>query len=234
MYVDYDFLDKSLKTVENTPNMKAVFTWNLLDAAIPAQFPDGLLWNGMTAQNQVYTFKEKLKELYEKDKIVAAIGESQCHEGWVGKKAGWLIYRELFDGINVPLLLNGGILDVQVGGEVYRTGLFHKTRYWSTLNKTHGGERIMDRIADCEIAFTSHMHKAGVARGTRYNPPFRKATAIVAGGTSKLKDRWLRGHIGEEGEPGFQSVVLWADDHKMETIFQLDAASEMMKDATKG
>jgi len=234
MYVDYDFLKHCLETIEYTPNMYGIFTWNLLDAAIPGQFPDGLLWNGMTAQNQVYTFKEELKRLHSKGKIIAAIGEAACHEGWGTKKMGWMIYRELFEGMDdIPLLTNGGVLDIQVGGQVYRAGLFHKTRYWSTLNKTHGGERIMDRIADCELAFTSHMHKAGVARGTRYNPPFRKATAIVAGGSCKLKDRWLRGHIGEEGEPGFQSVTLWADSHGMEVVFDLDKARENMLDAIK-
>ena len=91
----------------------------------------------------------------------------------------------------------------------------------------------MDRIADCELVYTSHMHKAGVTRSTRYNPPFRKATAVVAGGTSKLKDSFMRGWLGEEGEPGFQSAMLWADKHNMEVVFDLESARELMLDAIK-
>lgn len=228
-YVDYDFLDKNLSIIENTPDVKACFGWNLLDSAIPSQFPDGLMVNGQTAQEQVYSLHRKLVSLNEKGKLVAAIGDSRCHEGWLRKNAGWMVYRELFDGIDVPLLLNGGYLDLEVGEQVYRVGLFHKTRYWSTLNKGHGGERMMDRTSDSEIIFTAHMHKASTNQTQRYNYPFSKATAVVSSGTCKLKDEWLRSVLGEDGEPGFQGIMLWGDKHKFQTIFDLETGKELMK-----
>lgn len=231
--VDYDFLDNSLSIVEDTPNVVGVLTWNLLDAAIPAKFPDGVMWSGQTAQEQVYTFRDKLRQMYEKGKILAAIGDSSCHEGWSKRATGWMIYRELFDGIDIPLLVNGGYLDIGVGSQTYRLGLFHKTKYWSSLNKTHGGERAMDRTADANIIFTSHLHRAAVQRSIRFNPPFRKDTAVVSSGTSKLFDKFSRSTRGEEGEPGFQSVTLWADRHAMEVVFDIEAAKEMMLDAIK-
>jgi len=231
--VDYDFLDKNLSIIEYTPNVAGILTWNILDAAIPAKFPDGIMWSGQTAQEQVYTFRDKLKKMYEKGKIIAAIGDASCHEGWAKRATGWMIYRELFDDIGIPLLLNGGYLDVQVGQENYRLGLFHRTRFWSALNKTHGGDRMMDRISDSEIIFTSHLHRAAVQRSVRYNPPFRKDTAVVSSGTSKLFDKYFRSTSGEEGEPGFQGIILWADKHKFEVIFDLEAGEELMLDAIK-
>ena len=231
--VDYGFLDKSLQTIEDTPNMVGILTWNTLDAAIPAKFPDGVMWSGQTAQEQVYTFRDKLKSLYDKGKILAAIGDASCHEGWGKRATGWMIYRELFEGIDVPLLLNGGILDLSVGEQTYRIGLFHKTRYWSSLNKGHGGERMMDRIADCQIVFTAHNHWAVTQRSTRFNEPFRKATAVVAGGTCKLFDKFSRSNWGTDGEPGFQGVTLWADKEGIETVFDIEKAKELMLDAVK-
>lgn len=231
--VDYDFLDKNLSMIEYTPNVVGVLTWNILDAAIPAKFPDGVMWSGQTAQEQVYTFRDKLRKMYQKGKIIAAIGDASCHEGWSKKETGWMIYRELFEDIDIPLLLNGGYLDVTVGSETYRLGLFHRTRFWSALNKTHGGERMMDRISDAEIILTSHLHRAGVGRSTRYNPPFRRDTAVVSSGTSKLFDKHFRANTGEEGEPGFQGIMLWADRHNFEVVFDLENGRELMLDAIK-
>lgn len=233
MDVDYDFLNRGLQTIEDTPNMFAVMTWNLLDASIPAKFPDGVMWNSMTAQEQVYSFREKLLSLHEKGKILGAIGDASCHEGWSKQATGWMIYRELFEGIDVPLLLNGGYLDVVCGEQKYRIGLFHKTRYWSSLNKGHGGERMMDRTADCDIVFTSHLHRAVVERTVRYNEPHQKNTAVISSGTCKLHDKFFRSNTGEDGEPGFQGVTLWADRNAMEGVFDIESAREGMIDAIK-
>ncbi len=152
-----------------------------------------------------------------------------CITGNSKRATGWMVYRELFDGINVPLLLNGGYLDVGVNDENYRMALFHKIKYWSTFNKTHGGDRAMDRMVDAEIVFTSHLHQAAVGQSNRYNPPFKKETAVVSSGTCKLHDKWARGGMGIDGEPGGQGIILYADRHKFQTIYDLQVGSEIMK-----
>jgi len=150
------------------------------------------------------------------------------------KHAGWQIYRELFEDIDVPLLSNGAVVDVQVGSETYRIGLAHKLRYWSTLNETHGGLRMLDRIADADIAFTSHMHRGAISQTSRFNPPFRKEVGIVASGTCKLKDEWLRDRTGEEGKPGFQGVMLWGDRPNFQVVHDIDTGKELAVNALKG
>jgi len=232
MDVDYDLCDRLLKLVEETPDTYCTFGWNILDGAIPAQFPDGVMWSGQTAQEQVYTFKDKLSRLWKQNKILSAIGSGDCHEGWSKKRAGWQVYRELFGDTDIPLLLNGGYLDIQVGQETYRTAHFHKLKYWSSLNKTHGGLRALDRFADAEIVFTSHYHFAATGQTTMYNPPFNKDVAVIASGTCKTHDKWSRDKFGTEGEKGGQAIILWADKHKLQTIFDLELGAEMMRDAT--
>jgi hypothetical protein len=152
----------------------------------------------------------------------------QCHEGWTKKNAGWQIYRELFGDTDIPLLENGGYLDIQVGQEVYRTAHFHKLKYWSSLNKTHGGLRALDRVANADIVFTSHNHFAAVDQQNRFNPPFDKQVAIVASGTAKLQDQWQRDHFGTEGEPGGQGIMLWKDRHQFQVIYDFRVGREMM------
>jgi len=228
MDTDYNYVDKLFTTIEETPNTYCVFGWNILDAAIPAKYPDGVMWSGQTAQEQVYTFNDKLKKLHSLNKILGGIGDASCHEGWSKRATGWMIYRELFDGVDVPLLLNGGYLDVGVSGEDYRMALFHRIKYFSTLNKLHGGERAMDRMADAEIVFTSHLHQAAVGQTNRYNPPFKKETAVVSSGTCKLHDKHARGYMGVDGEPGGQGIILYADKHSFQVIYDLNVGNEIM------
>lgn len=227
--VDYERLDRDFKIIENTPDVYAVLCWNLLDNPIAAQFPDGLLRSGQSAQEAVYTFKDKLDRLYKLNKLVGAIGKAGCHENWTKKRAGWAIYRELFDGINIPLLPNGGYLDVLVKDERYKMAVFHKTPYWSTLNKTHGGERMMDRIANAEIVFTSHRHQAATGLSSRYNPPFSKDTSVLSLGTYLLNDEWALENYGKQGEKPGQGIMLWATDHTFENIYHIEKVPELMK-----
>lgn len=226
---DYGLIDKWLKIVENTPDTYCTFGWNILDGAIPGKFPDGVMWSGQTAQEQVYTFKDKIDKLWKQKKILSAIGSGSCHEGWSKQKAGWQVYRELFGDTDVPLLLNGAYLDIQVGAENYRTAHFHKLKYWSSLNKTHGGLRALDRFADAEIVFTSHYHFAATGQTTMYNPPFNKEVAVIASGTAKTHDKWARDNFGVEGEEGGQAVILWENKHKFLPIFNLAIGEELMK-----
>jgi hypothetical protein len=225
---DYEYLDKVVKMIENTPNAYMVFGWNLLDAAIPAQFPDGVMWSNQTAQEQVYTFNDLLRRLQDKNKIIGGIGESSCHEGWAKRKTGWAVYRELFSGINCPLLNNGSYLDIVIKDQNYRLGLFHKTPYYSQFNKTHAGDRAMDRVVDAEIVFTSHLHQAAVGQTQRYNPPFTKETAVVSSGTCKLMDKFGRNNFGKEGERCGQGIILWGDKHKFNVVYDFEVAHELM------
>ncbi len=228
--VDYGEIDKAFDLIESTPDTYLVFGWNLLDAAIPAQFPDGVMWSGQTAQEQVYTFRDKIMKLWKMNKILGAIGDCSCHEGWMKRKTGWMIYRELFGETDIPLLLNGGYLDIQVGKENYRTAHFHKLKYWSVFNKTHGGDRAMDRLVDAEIVFTSHLHQSAVGQSERYNPPFSKDTAVVSTGTFKIHDKHARANYGTEGNLGGQGVMLWADRHQFQVVYDLKTGCEMMWD----
>lgn len=226
---DYGLIDSWIKTVQETPNTYCTFGWNILDGAIPSQFPDGVMWSGQTAQEQVYTFKDKITELWKQNKIVSAIGSGSCHEGWAKKKAGWQVYRELFGETDVPLLLNGAYLDLQVNDENYRIAQFHKLKYWSSLNKTHGGLRALDRFTDAEIVFTSHYHFSATGQTSMYNPPFNKDVAVIASGTAKVHDKWSRDNFGTEGEKGGQAIILWGDKHKFLPIFDLDTGKELMQ-----
>jgi len=227
--VDYDRLDADLKATEETPDAYVAFAWNLLDAPIVSQFPDGVLRNGQHAQEALYTFKDKLMKLYKLNKIVGAIGSGSCHEGWTKKRAGWDIYRELFDGMNIPLINNGGIINIKLPDYNYKVGMFHKLPYYSTINKSHGAQRAFDRIADCDIVVTSHRHFAEVSQSVRFNPPFTKDTGVVATGTYYLDDEWSKDNFGREGEPGGQSVILFADRKKFQTVFYGDVAQDFMK-----
>ena len=227
--VDYKLVDNLLQTIEKTPDTYCIFGWNILDAAIPSQFPDGVMWSGQTAQEQVYTFRDKILKLWKQNKILSAIGSGSCHEGWMKKRTGWQIYRELFGDTDIPLLENGGYLDIQVGDENYRTAHFHKLKYWSSLNKVHGGLRALDRVANAEIVFTSHQHFAATGQSQRYNPPFSEDIAVIASGTCKTHDNWSRDNFGTEGEAGGQAIILFADKHKFQTIFDLGVGAELME-----
>src|SRR3990167_8872469 len=118
---------RKFREIRQTPNMYVVFMSNMIDNAIPSQYPNNMLTNGIPPDKQVLLMRSIAEDLNSKSKVLAAI-TSPCHEGWTFKHAGQdinaLIYG--FKGRKFPILQNGGRLHLEVGKQKYMGALYHQ------------------------------------------------------------------------------------------------------------
>ena len=225
LYTDGDRFRRDIDYIADTPGMYMVLMSNMIDNALPAQYPDSMLVAGLNPEEQVASMRSIVKELDKKGKVLGAV-QSACHEGWTWKHAGQDINRLLYEGLTFPVLENGGQLSIKLGNVLYRMVLFHQIGpFESNFNKTHALKqmsRMQRRKADILVGAHKHYAEADhdyVGRGSE-----RKDVVFLRTGTYKLDDRWAtdRGYTG--GEPGGVSVMLYGDKRRMVPFLDIETA----------
>ena len=209
VWTDYEKLDRHLKLIEETPGAYMFCLGNLIDNFIPASFPDGMMTNPLSPEEQLLTFKERILRLANKDKILGAVS-SECHEGWTKKVSGQDINRWLFGETEVPIMKNGGIVTLKVGDTEYKNAVFHQAKWHGTVNKENAPRRIHDRVKNVDIVWTAHVHTFfGYSEYRYYEDQIELIGGLMAG--CYKVDEWRRGRTGQTGEPGGQGVILFPD-----------------------
>lgn len=229
---DHDLIKEHFKLVRDTPGAYAVLMSNLIDNAIPAQFPDGMLQNVIPPEEQVIAMRQHVQELDGLGKILAAI-TSPCHEGWTFKKAGQDINRLLFgyDGRKFPILENGGKLLVNLDGVEYNLALYHQIGpFNSNLNKNNGTQRMRQlQHRNADVVAAAHHHVGEVMQNFTDRSEDRNIVCYLRTGCYKLDDQWASGKGYIKGEPGGQSVLLYNRRKKMQPFLELETAIETLQ-----
>ena len=147
-YSDFDVFNRDTDLIEKTPGMYAVFLSNLVDVPLPSQYPDSMLVNPLTPHEQAEVMNDKLRQLDAKGKLLGMV-RSPCHEGWTERRAGIDIQKLIFMGTSIPMMKNGGIVDLRfvdqeedkqdVATQTYGLGLYHQfgRGYGSGQNKNY-------------------------------------------------------------------------------------------------
>lgn len=229
LYTDERRFRRDLDTIIGTNGMYVFLMSNLIDNALPSQYPDSMLVAGLSPEEQVASMRSIVKELDERGKVLAAV-ESPCHEGWTWKKAGQDVNRLLFEGLSFPILENGGIVFLKIGGHLYKVGLYHQTGpYESNFNKTHALKQLNRLQRQCDIIIGAHKHYATVEHEYRLRTPQLTDSVYMRTGTYKLEDRWAtkRGYSG--GEPSLETVVLYGDKRRMFPMLDIETAKEVYR-----
>ena len=223
LYTDHKRFRREMEEIKATPNAYIVFMSNLIDNAIPSQFPDGMLSNSIPPDKQVIAMRQIVQDLDQSNKVLGAV-TSDCHEGWTAKATGQdvnaLIYG--FEGRNFPVLENGGRLNLKFPKSKYTLGLYHKIGpFRSNFNYTHGLKQ-MNRLKqgmECDVIVGAHYHCGSVEETYEGNAEHRKMHIYVQSGTykgvSKIHDQWSMAKFGSTGQPSAQSVTFWADQRRM-------------------
>ena len=234
VYTDNDRFMRDISLIEQAPNAYILLMSNLIDNAIPKQFPDGMLSNEIHPEEQVITMRALVKRLSEEGKILAAV-TSPCHEGWTGKATGQDINRLLFDKMPFPVLDNGGMLTVDLGDQEYKIGMFHQIGpFNSNFNKSHGVQQ-MQRLrlqGKADIVAAAHHHVGEALHtwaGNNLGENNLKDVAYLRTGCYKIDDKWVVGRYGTQGEPGGQSVMLWPDKRRMLPFLDIETAADVQK-----
>ena len=200
---------RKFEEIKNTPNMYVVLMSNLIDNAMPSQFPSNMLVNNLTPDKQVLVMRKMLEELNEKGKILGAV-TSPCHEGWTWKHTGQdinaLLFR--FEGRKFPVLQNGGRLTIKFPKQEYVGFLYHQVGpFESNFNRTHALKQLnrLGNLMEADFSFGGHRHVAASETSWEGNGERRKLVAYIRTGSEKgtdsLHDDWSVGKYGRTGEP---------------------------------
>jgi hypothetical protein len=231
LYTDHALFMSHIRQIAESPNSFVVFMSNLIDNAMPSQFPSNMLVNALPPDKQVVAIRKITQELDQRGKVLGAV-TSSCHEGWTYKHTGQDINALMFgyEGRKFPVLENGGRLNLQFPGRSLVMALYHKTGpFESNFNETHS-IRQMNRLRlnmEGDIVVAAHKHFAAAevvyeGIGQRH----RKPVAYIRSGTYKgvgdVNDRFAVDNYATTGEPGGQSVTIWPDRGMMDAHLDFD------------
>ena len=211
-----EVLRKFMK-IDQTPNTYTILMGNMVDNAIPAQFPDGMLTSTMEPEEQVGFMRKIFRKLNEHGKIIAAVA-SPCHEGWSYKKAGQDVNNLLYDfeGRNFPVFENGGELDIKVGDQEYKAGLYHQSGpFNSNFNPNHATRQMhrLNLLMSKDWVAAAHNHVGDVEETYEGTGDTRKKVVYVRTGsekgTGKLHDKFIQDRSGKTGQPTGQTIHLF-------------------------
>ncbi len=232
VYTRHSEIIRKVEEVKKTPNMYVVFMANLIDNAIPSQFPDGMLVSAIPPNQQVLMMRKIIQDLDKAGKVLGAI-VSPCHEGWTFKKAGQDVNALLFGypERKFPVLENGGWLHIKVGEQDYKGALYHQVGpYESNFNETHA-LRQLNRLnlgMEADWVAGAHKHVAAAQEVYEGTGEHRKLVVYLRSGTEKgtgiVHDDWSIGKYGTTGEPTGQTVFLWPGQRRLAAECDFDTA----------
>jgi hypothetical protein len=225
---------RKVKKIEDTPGAYTVLMGNLIDNAIPAQFPSNMLNNTIPPDKQVAVARRMVERLDKKGKVLAAL-EAPCHEGWTAKHTGQDVNALIhgFPDRKYPVLQNGGRLKLKVGKETYEGALYHQTGpFESHFNKTHAAKQVRRLQEDSEVDFVAaaHRHVGDVEMTNEGKGKNRKEVAYIRTGsekgTGRVDDKFVVDRYGKTGEPSGQVLHLKPDKKRMGVDLNFDQGME--------
>jgi hypothetical protein len=230
VYTDAQEIRRKFHEVEATPNVYCVFMGNLVENGIPAKYPESMTTQVIPPEQQVVMMRQMIKDLSDKGKVLAAV-ESACHEGWTYRVAAQDINALIFGfpERQFPVLENGGVLHLNVGGAEYTGALYHNVGpFESNFNETHAG-RQMNRLRQqmqADWVAVGHKHVAAAEEVWEGTGQERKMVCYLRTGTEKgtgvTHDLWSQGRYGVTGEPSGQMLHLWPGEKQMMTNLDFD------------
>lgn len=235
IYTDHKRFLRELETIIATPNAYVIFMSNMIDNAMPAQYPDSMLANAIPPDQQAVWMRRIIQRASQAGKVLGAV-TSPCHEGWTWKHTGQdinaIIYG--FGDRRFPVLENGSILSVKVGKVIYKVALYHQVApFESNFNETHAlrQKNRLDLLMEGDVVVGAHKHFSSAHTTFEGKGKKRKVVAYIRSGTykgiGKIGDQWAIGRWGNSGEPSAQSVMLWPGKRKMEAFLEFQTGIDM-------
>lgn len=222
MSTQYDLLNRHLEIAEHTPNTYVIFGGDLIDGFSAAKHPVASLGDAISPQVQAQAMMTRVLELDQKNKVLGlAYGN---HEGFV-EMAGLDFYQSFAGDMTAPIFNKNGVLNLVVGRETYRMGLWHKFWGLSKINVSNRGKRAIEYggYSNIEIALLGDDHQASAEIFSKNG----KRMLVIDGGTYKYDSTGPKWGLGHAGVPGY-TTFLWPQEHKFEVVHDPETAQDMM------
>jgi len=216
---DYDFFERHLGTIVDTPNMYVAFGGDLSDSYNVGKHPAGIWGDAVTPEDQLSALAEKLSDLDTRHKLTSIVWGN--HDEF-SSLSGINAFSTFFRNVSCPLFVDGGgVLNAHIGDQIYRLGLRHLFWGHSKLNLTNSPKRMIQFWRpDLDAAFTGHVHYAS---GEDFVFAGKQKIACV-GGTYKLFDGFSKRWVGDPQPGGFTLLMYPNRKHMTLCRYPEDAA----------
>ena len=158
---------------------------------------------------------------------ILTITQDNSHPGWITQTTGLEPKRILTEGLDIPLLKNGGVINLYVNDVHYRGLLFHEIgQYKSSLNITNAHKRMLDMRLDADFVIAGHTHIGDMEKPVkREGKPY-----LVQLGTFKTEDDYgdLRG-LSPKPQVFFPTLFFNGKRKNIEAIEDREDANEIIE-----
>lgn len=208
-------IKERVERILRDPRCYVIFTGDLIESVETKHGVDSVQ-AALPIQEQIRLVREAVIEpLYNGGRVIAAVTGHRAHEGAMSSQVGDDAWKRMFDGYDIPLVANGGmvhltLIDKEQVERKLDIQVFHNTPGRSGDNVLRPLEKIAkgyspENVPD--LILGAHDHRSAVA-----NWP---DTVLVRGGTPKGS----RGNpdpygvaLGLSGtDPASQGIVFWSD-----------------------
>lgn len=223
IHTDLLKIKKVVNYIKDTPNVYAVFSGDVLDAAGAGSKHSSILHEQII---QPAVARQIAKGFFKilGDKLLAYT--AGCHDNW---SVDQVDYDQVAEMSNSPYLGNGGTVNVMIGEQLYRIAVRHKFGGGTgssifVANKNY----LLKSDANADIVAIGHHHVSGVASEVYQG----KERVFVRTGSAKGLDNYAdRLGLGTptqtELNNAFPCVILWPDNKKMAAFGNWEAASDI-------
>ncbi len=167
------------------PRCYVIFTGDLIESVDTKHGVDSVQ-AALPIQEQIRLVRETvIKPLFEGGRVVAAVTGHRAHEGAMSSQVGDDAWERMFDGYDIPLVANGGMVhltltDKEQIGRNLEIQVFHNTPGKSGDSVIRPLEKIAKGYSPGnvpDLILGAHDHRSGVANWPN--------TVLVRGGTPK-------------------------------------------------
>jgi hypothetical protein len=223
IHTDLLKIKRVVNYIKDTPNVYAVFSGDVLDAAGAGSKHSSILHEQIIQPAVARQIAKGFFKLLG-DKLLAYT--AGCHDNW---SVDQVDYDQVAEMSNSPYLGNGGTVNIMLGEQMYRMAVRHKFGGSTSssifiANKNY----LLKSDANADIVAIGHHHVSGVSSEVYQG----KERLFVRTGSAKGLDNYAdRLGLGtptqSELNNAFPCVILWQDSKKMAGFGNWEAASDI-------
>ena len=223
--VDYERLDRDIRTILSTPGMFVALVGDLLNNYIIGRLKAIRIVSELSVP-QEWVLARRVLRLLAPKLLLSVAGN---HDLWTNALTGVDFLKEIHAQLNPDIMYAKyeHKLGVRVGSSLYQMRVRHKWKGYSQYNPTHGIEWAakFDKGRDFDIGVAAHTHVSGLYR--QFNNGGKTGHAVVCG--SYVFDDDYANMIGFPEPNESASVAIVIDDKSVFGTNCLESAADYMK-----
>lgn len=223
IHTDLLKIKKVVNYIKDTPNVYAIFSGDVLDAAGAGSKHTSILHEQIIQPAVARQIAKGFFNILGSKLLAYTAG---CHDNW---SVDQVDYDQVAEMSSSPYLGNGGTINIMLSEQLYRVAVRHKFGGGTgssifVANKNY----LLKSDSSADIVAIGHHHVSGVASEVFQG----KERVFVRTGSAKAIDSYAdRLGLGtptqSELSNSFPSIILWNDEKKMASFGNWEAASDI-------